>query len=148
MVELRRWRLRLDDTGDYILNGVNKHGIIVSKPIKKKNIERIDLDTSFLQIHLSNRIYRLWFREVDLSKPIVPMRIMKRQPRQSYLDAVYCLIAEVSYYLSGFEKEVNRDYLQNTKNLQMYFGDVADKDGSFHLETAIDILLQVGGVVQ
>lgn len=146
MVELGRWRLRLDDDGNYILSGVNKHGIIVSKSITKQNIQRIDLDTSFLQIHLSNRIYRLWFKNADLSKPVVPMRIMKKQPRQSYLDAVYCLIAEVSYYLSGFEKEVNRDYLRNTKSLQVYFGDVADEDGSFQLETAIDILLRAGGV--
>lgn len=119
----------------------------MSKPATKKNIQRITLETSFLQVHINNSIYRLWFRDADLSKPITPMRVMKRQPGESCLNAVYCLLAEVSYYLYGFEKEVNRDYFKNTKNFQKYFGDNGSGDeNDFQLETAIDILLHAGGV--
>lgn len=148
MVELKKWRLRLDDNGDFILHGLAKYGVVMSKPATKKNIQRIALETSFLQVHINNSIYRLWFRDADLSKPITPMRVMKRQPGESCLDAVYCLLAEVSYYLYGFEKEVNRDYLKNTMNFQKYFGDTGSNgnEDDFQLETAIDILLQAGGV--
>lgn len=39
----------------------------------------------------------------------------------SFRDALYAIVAEVSYYLSGFSKEINRDYLINTKEISKFY---------------------------
>ena len=41
--------------------------------------------------------------------------------RATYLHALYVIVAEVSYYLSGFSKEINRDYLINTKEISKFY---------------------------
>ena len=38
-----------------------------------------------------------------------------------YLHALYAVVAEVSYYLSGFSKEINRDYLMNTLGISKLY---------------------------
>lgn len=41
--------------------------------------------------------------------------------KSTYLHALYAIVAEVSYYLSGFSKEINRDYLINTKEISKFY---------------------------
>ena len=86
----------------------------------------------------------LWFKDADMSKAIAPMRAVKRQPKQSTIDAVYCMMAEVSMYLCGLVKEVDKDYLQRTKPLNLFFNSASDDEGAFNLDIAVEILLKTG----
>lgn len=104
------------------------------------------MDTSYLQINLKNKVtgYILYFKEADMSKAIAPMRAVKRQPKQFTIDAVYCMMAEVSMYLCGFVDEVNKDYLRNTKSLSVFFNNSSDDGVEFNLDIAVEILLKTG----
>ena len=86
----------------------------------------------------------LRFKDADMSKAIAPMRAVKRQPKQSTIDAVYCMMAEVSMYLCGFVDEVNKDYLRNTESLSVFFNNSSDDGVEFNLDIAVEILLKTG----
>ena len=88
--------------------------------------------------------YLLWFKDADMSKAIAPMRAVKRQPKQSTIDAVYCMMAEVSMYLCGFVKEVDKDYLRRTKPLNLFLNSASDDEEAFNLDIAVEILLKAG----
>lgn len=79
-----------------------------------------------------------------MSKVIAPMRAVKQQPKKSLVDAVYCMMAEVSIYLCGLTDEVNKDYLKNTKPLNIFFNASSDDGVDFNLDIAVDILLKTG----
>lgn len=95
---------------------------------------------------MNNKIegYLLWFKDADMSKAIAPMRAVKRQPKRSTIDAVYCMMAEVSMYLCGFVKEVDKDYLRRTKPLNLFFSSSSDDGVEFNLDIAVEILLKAG----
>lgn len=136
----------MTDDGSFILTGVGRYDRLVRIPVKQDDINYAKLDTSYLQLNMNNKIegYQLWFKDADMSKAIAPMRAVKRQPKQSTIDAVYCMMAEVSMYLCGFVKEVNKDYLRNTKPLSVFFNNSADDGVEFNLDIAVEILLKTG----
>lgn len=117
---LKKWRFHLTDNGEFILAGVDKYGREVHIPIQQENIQYIKLDTSYLQLNIKDRVesYLLWFKDADMSRAIAPMRAVKRQPKQSTIDAVYCMMAEVSMYLCG--KSFSFTHMQHSK-LQGYY---------------------------
>lgn len=69
--------------------------------------------------------------------------IYDRKSRQD-IDAVYCMMAEVSMYLCGIVKEVDKDYLRRTKPLNLFLSSASDDDGAFNLDIAVEILLKAG----
>ena len=146
MVVLKKWRFHMSDDGSFILTGIGKYDRLVRVPIQQDNIQYVKLDTSYLQINTKDRLegYLLWFKDADMSKAIAPMRAVKRQPKQSTIDAVYCMMAEASMYLCGLVKEVDKDYLQRTKPLNLFFNSASDDEGAFNLDIAVDILLKTG----
>lgn len=146
MNALKRWRFHLRDKGDFVLTGVDRYGREVHIPIQQENIQYVKLDTSYLQINTKDRLegYLLWFKDADMSKAIAPMRAVKRQPKQSTIDAVYCMMAEVSMYLCGIVKEVDKDYLRRTKPLNLFLNSASDDEGAFNLDIAVEILLKAG----
>lgn len=146
MYVLKRWRFHMTDDGSFILTGLGRYDKLVRIPVKQDNIEYAKLDTSYLQLNLKDKLegYMLWFKDADMSKAIAPMRAVKRQPKQSFVDAVYSMMAEVSMYLCGFVNEVNKDYLRNTKPLNIFFNNSADDGVGFNLDIAVDILLRTG----
>lgn len=135
----------MKDNGDFVLTGVDRYGREVHIPILQDNIQYAKLDTSYLQLNLKDKLegYMLWFKDADMSKAIAPMRAVKRQPKQSFVDAVYCMMAEVSMYLCGFVDEVKKEYLRNTKPLSVFFNN-SSVEGAFNLDIAVDILLKTG----
>lgn len=139
MNALKRWRFHLRDKGDFVLTGVDRYGREVHIPIQQENIQYVKLDTSYLQINTKDRLegYLLWFKDADMSKAIAPMRAVKRQPKQSTIDAVYCMMAEVSMYLCGIVKEVDKDYLRRTKPLNLFLNSASDDEGAFNLDIAV-----------
>lgn len=143
---LKRWRFHLRDKGDFVLTGVDRYGREVHIPVQQEDIQYIKLDTSYLQINTKDKLegYLLWFKDADMSKAIVPMRAVKRQPKQSTIDAVYCMMAEVSMYLCGIVKEVDKDYLRRTKPLNLFLSSASDDEGAFNLDIAVEILLKTG----
>ena len=143
---LKKWRFHLTDDGGFILTGVDRYGREVNIPIQQDNIQYIKLDTSYLQINTKDRLegYLLWFKDADMSKAIAPMRAVKRQPKQSTIDAVYCMMAEVSMYLCGIVEEVDKDYLRQTKPLNLFLDSASDDEGAFNLDIAVEILLKTG----
>jgi len=136
----------MSDDGSFILTGIGKYDRLVRVPIQQDNIQYAKLDTSYLQINTKDRLegYLLWFKDADMSKAIAPMRAVKRQPKQSTIDAVYCMMAEVSMYLCGFVKEVDKDYLRRTKPLNLFLNSASDDEGAFNLDIAVEILLKTG----
>ncbi|MDD6354462.1 MAG: hypothetical protein PUG23_09815 [Lachnospiraceae bacterium] len=146
MVVLKKWRFHMSDDGSFILTGIGKYDRLVRVPIQQDNIQYAKLDTSYLQINTKDRLegYLLWFKDADMSKAIAPMRAVKRQPKQSTIDAVYCMMAEASMYLCGLVKEVDKDYLRRTKPLNLFLNSASDDDGAFNLDIAVEILLKAG----
>ena len=146
MVVLKKWRFHMSDDGSFILTGIGKYDRLVRVPIQQDNIQYVKLDTSYLQLNMNNKIegYLLWFKDADMSKAIAPMRAVKRQPKQSTIDAVYCMMAEASMYLCGLVKEVDKDYLRRTKPLNLFLNSASDDDGAFNLDIAVEILLKAG----
>lgn len=146
MEKLKKWRFHLKDKGDFVLIGVDRYGREIHIQVQQENIQYIKLDTSYLQLNLKDKMvgYLLWFKDADMSKAIAPMRAVKRQPKQSTIDAVYCMMAEVSMYLCGFVKEVNKDYLRGTKSLNLFLNSASDDEGAFNLDIAVEILLKTG----
>ena len=146
MVVLKKWRFHLREREDFVLTGVDRYGREVHIPVQQDNIQYVKLDTSYLQINTKDRLegYLLWFKDADMSKAIAPMRAVKRQPKQSTIDAVYCMMAEVSMYLCGFVKEVDKYYLRRTKPLNLFFNSASDDEGAFNLDIAVEILLKTG----
>jgi len=146
MVVIKKWRFHLKDKGDFILAGLDRYGREVHIPVQQDNIQYAKLDTSYLQLNLKDKLvgYLLWFKDADMSKAIAPMRAVKRQPKQSTIDAVYCMMAEVSMYLCGFAQEVDKDYLRGTKPLNLFFSSASDDEGAFNLDIAVEILLKTG----
>ena len=138
MEKLKKWRFHL--------TGVDRYGRKVHIPVQQDNIQYAKLDTSYLQLNLKDKLegYMLWFKDADMSKAIAPMRAVKRQPKQSFVDAVYCMMAEVSMYLCGFVKEVNKEYLRNTNPLSVFFNNSSDDGVEFNLDIAVEILLKTG----
>lgn len=143
---LKKWRFHISDDGSFILTGIGRYDRLVRIPVKQDNIQYAKLDTSYIQLNLKDKMvgYLLWFKDADMSKAIAPMRAVKRQPKQSTIDAVYCMMAEVSMYLCGFVNEVNKDYLRNTKPLSVFFNNSADDGVEFNLDIAVDTLLRTG----
>lgn len=146
MVVLKKWRFHLTDDGEFILTGVDRYGREVHIPVQQDNIQYVKLDTSYLQINTKDRLegYLLWFKDADMSKAIAPMRAVKRQPKQSTIDAVYCMMAEVSMCLCGLVKEVDKDYLRRTKPLNLFLNSASDDEEAFNLDIAVEILLKAG----
>lgn len=146
MVVLKKWRFHLREREDFVLTGVDRYGREVHIPVQQDNIQYVKLDTSYLQINTKDRLegYLLWFKDADMSKAIAPMRAVKRQPKQSTIDAVYCMMAEASMYLCGFVKEVDKDYLRRTKPLNLFFNSASDDEEAFNLDIAVEILLKTG----
>jgi hypothetical protein len=146
MVVLKKWRFHMSDDGSFILTGIGKYDRLVRVPIQQDNIQYVKLDTSYLQINTKDRLegYLLWFKDADMSKAIAPMRAVKRQPKQSTIDAVYCMMAEASMYLCGLVKEVDKDYLRRTNPLNLFLNSASDDEGAFNLDIAVEILLKAG----
>ena len=146
MVVLKKWRFHMSDDRSFILTGIGKYDRLVRVPIQQDNIQYAKLDTSYLQINTKDRLegYLLWFKDADMSKAIAPMRAVKRQPKQSTIDAVYCMMAEASMYLCGLVKEVDKDYLRRTKPLNLFLNSASDDEGAFNLDIAVEILLKAG----
>lgn len=146
MVVLKKWRFHLREREDFVLTGVDRYGREVHIPVQQDNIQYVKLDTSYLQINTKDRLegYLLWFKDADMSKAIAPMRAVKRQPKQSTIDAVYCMMAEASMYLCGLVKEVDKDYLRRTKPLNLFFNSASDDEEAFNLDIAVEILLKTG----
>lgn len=136
----------MSDDGSFILTGIGKYDRLVRVPIQQDNIQYVKLDTSYLQINTKDRLegYLLWFKDADMSKAIAPMRAVKRQPKQSTIDAVYCMMAEASMYLCGLVKEVDKDYLRRTNPLNLFLNSASDDEGAFNLDIAVEILLKAG----
>lgn len=146
MVVLKKWRFHMSDDGSFILTGIGKYDRLVRVPIQQDNIQYAKLDTSYIQLNLKDKMvgYLLWFKDADMSKAIAPMRAVKRQPKQSTIDAVYCMMAEASMYLCGLVKEVDKDYLRRTKPLNLFLNSASDDEGAFNLDIAVEILLKAG----
>lgn len=146
MVVLKKWRFHLREREDFVLTGVDRYGREVHIPVQQDNIQYVKLDTSYLQINTKDRLegYLLWFKDADMSKAIAPMRAVKRQPKQSTIDAVYCMMAEASMYLCGLVKEVDKDYLRRTKPLNLFLNSASDDEEAFNLDIAVEILLKAG----
>ena len=146
MVVLKKWRFHMSDDGSFILTGIGKYDRLVRVPIQQDNIQYAKLDTSYLQNNTKDRLEGnlLRFKDADMSKAIAPMRAVKRQPKQSTIDAVYCMMAEASMYLCGLVKEVDKDYLRRTKPLNLFLNSASGDEGAFNLDIAVEILLKAG----
>lgn len=122
MKELKRVHLRPLISGDFIIDGITYKGQHIEKKLDVQSVNLCLMMQFYIDIRLkTGREYRIWYYDMDMSRVSVPMYINKYKVRATYLHALYAIVAEVSYYLSGFSKEINRDYLMNTSEISKFY---------------------------
>lgn len=140
MVELQKISLRPLINGNFVLDAYDRLGYHLERELKYTEMELCMLTQYYLDIKFKRgKEYRIWFRDIDFSRVSVPLYVRGLKVKANYLHALYAVIAEVSYYISGFSKQINRDYLLNTKELAKFY---VNQD----VEVMIKTLLQAAGV--
>lgn len=140
MEELKKVHFRPLVNGNFVLDAYDRLGYHIERELKYMEIEISILTQYYLDIRFKKgKEYRIWFQDIDFSKVSVPLYVSGYKVKANYFHALYAVIAEVSYYTSGFSKQVNRDYLRNTKELAKFY---VNQD----VEVMIKTLLQAAGV--
>lgn len=140
MEELKKVHFRPLVNGNFVLDAYDRLGYHIERELKYMEIEISILTQYYLDIRFKKgKEYRIWFHDIDFSKVSVPLYVSGYKVKANYFHALYAVIAEVSYYTSGFSKQVNRDYLRNTKELAKFY---VNQD----VEVMIKTLLQAAGV--
>lgn len=140
MEELKKVHFRPLVNGNFVLDAYDRLGYHIERELKYMEIEISILTQYYLDIRFKKgKEYRIWFQDIDFSKVSVPLYVSGYKIKANYFHALYAVIAEVSYYTSGFSKQVNRDYLRNTKELAKFY---VNQDVAVIIKT----LLQAAGV--
>ena len=140
MEELKKVHFRPLINGNFILDAYDRLGYHIERELRYIEIESSMLSQYDLVIRFKKgKEYRIWFQDIDFSRVSVPLYVSGYRVESNYFHALYAVIAEVSYYVSGFSKEINRDYLMNTKELSKFY---INQD----VEVIINILLRAAGV--
>lgn len=140
MEELKKVHFRPLVNGNFVLDAYDRLGYHIERELKYMEIEISILTQYYLDIRFKKgKEYRISFQDIDFSKVSVPLYVSGYKVKANYFHALYAVIAEVSYYTSGFSKQVNRDYLRNTKELAKFY---VNQD----VEVMIKTLLQAAGV--
>lgn len=122
MEELKRVHLRPLVSGDFVIDGITYRGKHIEEKLDVQSVDLCLMTQFYIDIRLkTGREYRIWYYDMDMSRVSVPMYINKYKMKSTYLHAIYAVVAEVSYYLSGFSKEINRDYLMNTSEISKFY---------------------------
>lgn len=140
MEELKKVHFRPLANGNFVLNAYDRMGYHLERELKYTEMEICLLTQYYLDIRFKReKEYRIWFHDIDFSRVSVPLYVSGYKVKANYFHALYAVIAEVSYYASGFSKQINRDYLLNTKELAKFY---VNQD----VEVMIKTLLQAAGV--
>lgn len=140
MEELKKVHFRPLINGNFVLDAYDRLGYHIERELKYMEIEISILTQYYLDIRFKKgKEYRIWFQDIDFSKVSVPLYVSGYKVKANYFHALYAVIAEVCYYTSGCSKQINRDYLRNTKELAKFY---VNQD----VEVMIKTLLQAAGV--
>lgn len=140
MEELRKVHFRPLINGNFVLDAYNRLGYHIERELRYIEIDISMLTQYYLDIKFKDgKNYRIWFRDIDFSRVSVPLYVSGYRVRANYFHALYAVVAEVSYYASGFSEKINRDYLMGTKELAKFY---VNQD----VEIIIKILLQAARV--
>lgn len=141
-VELKKVHFMPLLNGNFVLSAYTPRWYHIERELKFNEIKYAMLMQNNLDILFKDgKGYRIWYSDVDFSQPSVPMYVRKCKIKSNYFHALYAVIAEVSFYACGFSKQINRDYLRNTKELSKFY---VNQD----LEVMIRIFLQSAGVAE
>lgn len=139
-IELKKVHFTPLVNGNFVLSAYTPRGYTIERELRYNEIKYAMLMQYNLDILFKDgKEYRIWYGDVDFSRPSVPMYVRKYRLKSNYFHALYAVIAEVSFYACGFSKQINRDYLRNTKELSKFY---VNQD----LEVMIRIFLQSAGV--
>ncbi|MBO5031679.1 MAG: hypothetical protein J6D08_07310 [Lachnospiraceae bacterium] len=140
MEELKKVHFRPLVNGSFVLEAVTPLGYHIERELRYIEIEISMLTQYYIDIKFKKgKHYRIWFRDIDFSRVSVPLYVSGYKLKSNYFHALYAVIAEVSYYTSGFSKQINRDYLLKTKELAKFY---VNQD----VEIIIKTLLEAAGV--
>lgn len=141
MEDLRKWHLRPLPNENFVLDGYDGVGFHLERELRFEEMQIPQLHQDYIQIRFKNskKEYRLWWKDINFSRPSVPLYIRGDKLHSRYFHAIYAVIAEVSYYACGFSKEINREYLKNTHELAKFY---VNRD----LEAMIKTMLKAAGV--
>ena len=140
MEELKKVHLRPLMNGNFVLEAINRWGYRIQEELRFIEIKSVMLTQYYLNIRFKKgKEYRIWYQDIDFSRVSVPSYVSGYKVKANYFHALYAVIAEVSYYASGFSKEINRDYLLNTKELAKFY---INQD----VEVMIKTMLKAAGV--
>lgn len=140
MEELKKVHLRPLMNGNFVLEAINRWGYRIQEELRFVEIKSVMLTQYYLDISFKKgKEYRIWYHDIDFSRVSVPLYVSGYKVKANYFHALYAVIAEVSYYTSGFSKQINRDYLLNTKELAKFY---VNQD----VEVMIKTLLEAAGV--
>lgn len=140
MKDLKKWHLRPLPDGNFVLDGYGSLGYHFERELRFEEMNIPLLYQDYIQVRFKKgKEYRLWWRNINFSRPSVPLYIRGDKLHSRYFHAIYAVIAEVSYYACGFSKEINMDYLRNTPELAKFY---VNRD----LEAMIETMLKAAGV--
>jgi len=140
--ELKKVHFRPLINGNFVLDGYNRFGYHIEKEICCPDLELVVMTQYNMDIVFKKgKRYTVWFRDIDFSKISVPLYVKGYRVKADCCHALYAIIAEVSYYTRGLSKEINRDYLLNTKALAKFY---VNRD----LDIIINVLLKAAGGVE
>lgn len=140
--ELKKVRFRPLINGNFVLDAYTKLGYHLEKELRYPEVESAVMTQYNIDIVFkTGKRYTIWFRDIDFSHISVPLYVKGYRVKSNYYHALYAVIAEVSYYTRGLSKEINRDYLLNTKELAKFY---VNRD----LDIIIKILIKAAGGVE
>ena len=139
MEDLTKVYLRPLPNGNFVLEAYNGVGYHIEREIRFVELKSCMLIQEHMTLEFKKgKAYRIWLCDLDFSRTWIPLYVRGGLLRASYFHILYALAAEVSYYVSGFSKEINRKYLRNTREF-------ADFWKNQDMEVMLGILLRVAG---
>lgn len=106
--------------GEFRLYGYTDQGQYVEKKFHSREANSSQLTNTCLEFASGGRKYRVWFCDLDFSKLIIPFYHLGVVPQSNGFYALYILMAEVSYYVSGCSMGININYLMTQPALTKY----------------------------
>ena len=122
MHSLIKVRLRPLPNGNFVLDAYDHLGCHIKKELRFVELRSCMLCQDHLTLEFKKgKKYEIWLCDLDFSKPWVPLYIRGGRQGEGYLRILYDLAAEVSQYVFGFSKEINRDYLRSFKDSEKFW---------------------------
>lgn len=141
LIELKKVHLKALADGTIILEGYDNYGYHIERELNYASIENADFTQEYLDVKFRKRkkVYRVWLKNIDFSKVIVPLYVRGFSVKENCIHAFYAVVAEASYFINDWCKGLNFEYLKETPEISKFY---VDKN----LAAMIDIMVHAAGI--